>query len=114
MRVLVVSFSARDELQHHADRLKLPFPMATDPARKAYAAYGMVRGSHWQAWHPRALWKYLVHRLRGNPIEPSKPGDDLLQLGGDVVVDGRGIVRLLYTSKRSDDRPAVDLLLGSL
>jgi hypothetical protein len=114
IRVLVVSFSPREEVLHHADRLRLPFPMATDPERRAYAAYGMTRGSTWQAWHPRALWKYMVHGLRGNRIERSKPGDDLLQLGGDVLVDKQGIVRLSYPSKRSDDRPSVDLLLKSL
>lgn len=113
-RALAISFSSPAEAGLHAGRLKLPFELAVDPARTTYVGYGVARGTPWQAWHPKAQWKYFCAWLRGEEIAPSRRGDDLLQLGADFVIGPNRTVRLAYYSRRSDDRPAVDLLLAAL
>ncbi len=113
-RALAISFSSPAEVGLHAGHLELLFDLAADPARITYAGYGVARGSAWQAWHPKAQWKYFRAWLRGEEIAPTKRGDDLLQLGADFVIGADGIVRLAYYSRRSDDRPPVDTLLAAL
>jgi len=113
-RVLAISFSPPSEVAAHAGRLKLPYELAADPQRSTYTSYGVERGTTWQAWHPKALWKYIKAWARGEKIQRNKKGDDLLQLGADFVIGKDRIVRLAYYSQRSDDRPSVDLLLAGL
>lgn len=113
-RALAISFSTPHEVGLHAGCLDLPFELAVDPERSTYAGYGVARGSIWQAWHPRAQWKYLKAWVRGEKIARTRKGDDLLQLGADFVIGADGIVKLAYYSRRSDDRPAVDALISAL
>ena len=111
---LVVSFSRVDALEGYRRHLSLPFPVAADPDRSAYRAYGLESGTRWQVWHPRVLWRYLVLTLRGMKLQRPAPDEDLNQLGGDFVIDAGGIVRLAHRSQRPDDRPSVEQLLAAL
>ena len=113
-KALAVSFSSLAEVGLHAGGLELPFELAADPGRSTYESYGVERGTRWQAWHPRAQWKYLKAWIRGEEIVRNKKGDDLLQLGADFVIGADRRIRLAYYSRRSDDRPSVDALLAAL
>ena len=112
--VWVVSFGTPMQVAAWARRLALPFPVAADPTRATYRAFGLGRGSSWQVWHPRTMWRYL--RLLGGGARLHRPvaGDDLHQLGGDVVLDAAGVIRLLHRSERPDDRPPAARLLAAL
>ena len=48
----------------------------------------------------------------GRKLHPMVEGDDPHQLGGDVVVDSRGRLKLVYCSKTPTDRPTVGQLIG--
>ncbi len=113
-RVLVVSFDRGAALERYRAALALPFAVAADPDRSVYRAYGLVRGSRWQAWHPRTLLRYVVLTARGMKLQRPTEDADLLQLGGDFVVDAAGRLRFVHPSARPDDRPGVDALLGAL
>ena len=62
-QVLVVSFDTVEQLEGYRARLKLTFPVAADPERVAYEAYGLTQGSLLHIWHPKTLWRYVVLRL---------------------------------------------------
>jgi len=112
--VVVISFGASDAVEGYRRRLALPFSVAVDPERRAYQAYGMLPGSFWRTWHPRAMWRYVVLALRGLQIRRPAWGDDLSQLGGDFVIGPDGLLRFVHVSQRPDDRPEVERLIQAL
>lgn len=113
--VLVVSFGRDpDAIEAYRRRLALPFPIASDPARRAYAAFGLERGPWWRIWHPRTVWRYFQLVTAGHRLRSPARGEDLAQLGGDFVIGPDRVVRFAHASRRPDDRPAVARLLAAL
>ena len=111
--VLSVFFEPPGRLQGYAEHFDLPYPVASDPGRVAYRAYGLLRGSFWQIWHPRVVARYAVLLLRGR--RPKAPADaDLAQMGGDFLIDETGQVLLAHVSSGALDRPTVDAILAPL
>lgn len=112
-RVLAVSFADVEMARAYAGDHALPFPIASDPDRAAYQAYGVGRGSKTKVWRVTAIAQHLWLRLRG-----FRPGrhhqEDLQQLGGDFVIGADGALRLCHPSSAGDDRASVDELLASL
>jgi hypothetical protein len=111
---LVVSFAAAERLEDYRDHLALPFAVAADPDRRAYRAYGLTRGSLWQIWGPRVLWRYATLLARGRRPQRPARGDDLSQLGGDFVIAGDGRLSYAHLSHSPADRPPVEDLLRAL
>lgn len=88
---------------------RCPWPLLLDTNRELYRAYGMTRGS-WRAIYGLAsVWKYLKLIFHG--YLPGKPGSDWRQLGGDVLIDPRGIVKLHHVSHAPHDRPSANHLI---
>ena len=54
---------------------------------------------------------YAEAKVSGRALTKAREGDDVHQMGGDVVVDADGRVRMLYASHTPDDRPSVNDLL---
>jgi peroxiredoxin len=91
-----------------------PFPFLCDPERQAYRAFGLERGSKAMFFRPRVLLHYLRQMLRGWRIRRPGLGEDVLQLGGDFILDGNGRVAFAHPSTDPSDRPAMDMLLREL
>ena len=87
----------------------LSWPLLLDPEQATYDSYGMARGSWWDLYRPVSFWKYLKLIFAGQ--RPGKPGSDWNQLGGDVLIDPNGMVRMHYVSADPHDRPSVDSIL---
>lgn len=105
VRVAVVTFETGTSARTYLADTDLPWPLLLDEDRRLYRAYGMEQGRWWQIYGPRTLWTYLRLMLRGRKLEIS--AGDPAQLGGDVLVDPEGVVRLHYVSDNPADRPAV-------
>ena len=90
------------------DTRKVVFPMVRDPERRLYEDYGMLRGSWWANYGPITLTKYLLLMMQG--WFPGAPGEDWRQMGGDVLIDPQGIIRLHHASRDPMDRPTVERL----
>jgi len=103
--VKVITFDADILALAYAKETELDWPLLVDKERSLYKAYGMLRGSWWSIYSPSSIWKYLKGIFRGQ--RPGKPGQDWSQLGGDVLIDPEGIVRLHYISRDPHDRPSV-------
>lgn len=108
--VAVVSFQPTAIVENYVRDTKLSFPMLIDDSLKLYAAYGMEHGKGWDLWGPPAVWVYLKLMAQGKM--PRKPAGDVTQLGGDILIDPEGIVRLHYVGSGPADRPSVESMLG--
>jgi alkyl hydroperoxide reductase subunit AhpC len=105
LQVAVVTFESEPIAKKYIDQTRLPWPVLMDRRRELYRAYGMGRGAVSRILGPGSWWAYLKLLFRGHRLQA--PTDDVYQLGGDVLIDPSGIVRLHYVSRTPVDRPDV-------
>jgi peroxiredoxin len=112
--VLVVSFAAPKLVAAYLERYPLPFPVVSDPTRTAYHAFELGRTSWGSMLQAGAVGRYLKLLFRG--WLPGKPdeGEDVLQLGGDFVLDGQGRLVYAYRSAEPTDRPSAQELVQAV
>lgn len=108
--VLVVTFEMPERARKYADESELPWPLLIDTDRSLYRAFGMDRADSWTVFGPRSWIGYIALLLRGRRLK--KPTGDVHQLGGDVLIDPKGIVRYHYVGDGPIDRPSVGQLLA--
>jgi len=104
MQVAVVTFDDDFMARGYVEQTDLQWPMLLDREVAMYRAYSMDRADLWSIYGPASIWNYLKLISRGRKIE--KPGTDLRQLGGDVLIDPTGIVRYHFVSTSPHDRPS--------
>ncbi|MBC7462551.1 MAG: hypothetical protein H7287_14435, partial [Thermoleophilia bacterium] len=106
-RVIVVGHGTPDELaNHHAD-LPREFVVVADPDQELYRAFETRRLASWTRLRIKlsSIPTFLRHHLGGGKIV--RAGQDILQLGGDAIVDPDGSIRWLHLSQQVDDRPSM-------
>jgi len=111
-RVLIISFGTLSAVQTWLKETCPTFEVLLDRERDVYKAYGLLR-SFWRSRNLKTIGKVVARRLAGQPSYDSH-GDDTTQLGGDFIVDRKGILRLAYPSRDPTDRPAAQALLEYL
>ena len=110
-RVVLVSFGPLPAAARWVRETSAPFPLWIDPERKAYRSYGADR-SFLRSWGPRTILTYARLILAGRRWRGIQ--GDSSQLGGDFIVDERGIIRFAHRSHDPADRPDVDVLVRIL
>ncbi len=112
--VLVVTQAQPKWLAHYAARTNWGVPLACDPERRAYAAFGLGRAKWRTFFNPRVLWGYFRAMFRGYRVRAPYADEDLLQLGGDFVL-AKGL-RAVFArpSVNPTDRPTVSDVLAAL
>ncbi len=108
-RVVMISFGPASKAPAWLEETGSPYPLLVDARRETYAAFGMrrsLRGS----WNLATIKRYRELMKAGQKWSDIQ--GDSLQLGGDVIIDAAGIVRLLAPSKTPVDRPSVETLLA--
>lgn len=112
--VLLVAYDSQSLLEAKMlHDLELPFPLLLDPNRTAYAAWGLGRTNLFGAMlSPSLNWRYFRLLLAGERFLGMAP--DMFQLGGDFVIDARGIVHFVHRMRNNGDRASVATLLGAL
>ncbi len=106
---LVITFEAGPLAQAYVRRTGLKWPLLVDQSRELYEAYGMLRGRWWDIYGPASWWVYAKLLFQGRRLR--RPTDDVHQLGGDVLIDPAGVVRLHHIGRGPADRPDVSRLL---
>lgn len=106
---MVVTFEDGPMARLYAAETELDWPLLVDEDRSLYRAFGMGRGTWWDVWGPSTWWAYLREASRGRL--PGASTGDPDQLGGDVVLDPDGQVRLHHVGRGPADRPSVGRLL---
>jgi AhpC/TSA antioxidant enzyme len=109
--VLVITQARPELLALFLQDNPLPFPISFNPSRQAYQAFGLGRTTWTGMLQPRVVLRFLKLLFRG--WLPSRPTgeEDVLQLGGDFILDGQGRLVYAYRSSEPTDRPPVDELL---
>jgi alkyl hydroperoxide reductase subunit AhpC len=110
VQVVVVTFEPKEQAQQYAAETGVAWPVLIDESRTLYEEFGMHRGSFWSIWSPRNWWAYLRLILRGRM--PGLPHHDVYQLGGDVLIDPSGTIRMCHVCQTPKDRPPVDSILA--
>jgi alkyl hydroperoxide reductase subunit AhpC len=109
IQVIVITFDVDFLARAYVRETSLKWPLLADPQRTLYSGYGFLRGSLWDLYNPVSIAKYIGVILRGQ--RPGRPGADWHQLGGDVLIDPNGVVRLLHKSLSPHDRPSIESIL---
>ena len=107
--VKVVTFDNDFMAQAYVRETKLTWPLLFDSKQDLYKAYGLLRASWWTLLNPVTILGYLKLLWRG--VSPGRPGRDWQQLGGDILIDPAGMIRLKHISNDPHDRPSVTAIL---
>ena len=110
--ILIISFGTFPAVQQWLKETCGDFTVLLDRERTVYNTYGLER-SYWRSRNFKTRWVYFKAWLSGKETHDSH-GDDTSQLGGDFIVDKKGILRFIYPSHDPTDRPPVDNLLKEL
>ncbi len=89
----------------------MPWRFVSDPDRQLYDQFQMHSGS-WAkilGWTAMKTYLQLVFQKRRRVKRPTS--SDFQQLGGDVLLDPNGIIRMHYMSDNPADRPAPEQIL---
>jgi peroxiredoxin len=88
----------------------------SDPERKAYAAFGLERGTLRQTFLSAQVWKSnrKLKKTRGWNTELPPPGQDSMLMSGTFVIGPDGLVRLPYYYENIADHPPLELLVKGI
>jgi len=107
--VKVVTFDSPEMGQQYAKGKDLQWPLLHDEDRELYQAYGFGKAKLTTLLAPVAVFKYVLQILSGH-VGPS--GKDIYQMGGNVLIDPDGIVRMHHASAGPHDRPTAEDILA--
>lgn len=112
--VLVVSFTPPERVAAYLAKYFLPFPVVSDPTLAGYRRFGLERTTVGALLRPGVIWRFVRRIFQG--WLPRKPGagEDVLQLGGDFVLDARQRLVYAHPSREPTDRPTPSALLAAL
>ena len=112
--VVLITFTEPANIPAYAEQRRLELPILVDPSRTAYRAFGLGRGSIARIYGRKAARRY-VEIIRADGLRGlARPTEDTLQLGGDFVVDGDGVLVYGFWGAGPDDRPSVDDLVAGV
>lgn len=106
---MVVEFEATPFVRAYVAETNVPWPILVDEDRALYRGYGMHQGRLRDIWGLRTWLAYAKEAARGRL--PRYSEGDTRQLGGDVLIDPTGRVRLHYVGTGPADRPSVATIL---
>ena len=112
--VLVVAQAKPEVLALYLARQTWHVPIVSDPDRIAYKAFGLERTGWLIFFRPGVLWKYIRGMFRGYGVKKPYAGEDVLQLGGDFILDKLGRVVFAYPSANPTDRPTLSAIREAL
>lgn len=110
--VKIVTFDDNWMAEAYVKDTNLRWPLLLDTQQQLYRGYGFDRASWWKLIRPSAIFRYVLNIFRGTL--PGKPGRDLRQLGGDVLIDPQGVVQLIHASRHPHDRPQPKELIQTI
>lgn len=112
--VLVLSFTPPERVKTYIERYPQPFPVASDPGMRAYRAFALGRAGVGSFFRPKVIWHFLKLMFSGwMPRKPGK-GEDVLQLGGDFILDREQRLVYAHPSGEASDRPKASAIVEQL
>ena len=111
VKLLAVTFEGAEAARAYAAETGLSWPLLVDTDRRLYHAYGMGKARFRHLFGPATLRAYWREALLGQL--PRLPRADTAQQGGNVLIDGAGLVRFHHVGRGPADRPPVAKLLAA-
>ncbi len=108
VKIVVITFEDNLLSRSYVEETSLTWPLIIDETRELYRSYGMLSASFWNIWSPRTCLAYLKEIIKGQKLKKSEA--DIMQLGGDVLIDPNGIVQMHYVGKGPVDRSSVEII----
>jgi peroxiredoxin len=115
--VVAVAQGSGEESARFCRMMKIGYACLGDPEKALYRGFSLPRDGWWNVTlqpfldEPRVAFERIRRAsLKGSLMRHT----DVLQLGGTVVVDGRGIVRYLHRSRRTDDHAPIAEVIAAL
>jgi hypothetical protein len=116
-KLVAIGMGTGEEASALAEHLGLGFPLFGDPEHRVYDAFGLGRDG-WLGLMLRPVLENPLGAFRDIAEADLKasinPRSDVKRLGGETIVDARGIVRWLHRAERSSDIPPNATLLAAL
>ena len=112
--LVVVTQSRPEHLQVRLEDDPKPFPVVCDPERQVYRDFGLLPGKARMFLSFKVIGKYLARMFQGWRVRRPVKNEDLLQLGGDFVLDQSRHLVYAYRSADPTDRPPVNQLLEAV
>jgi len=114
-RVLLVGMGTVAQTAAFVGQLAVPFPMASDPQRSIYKAFGLQRLSPMGFLSPALAFKGLAAMSKGHAM--GVPQGDIRQLAGVFIIDMQGVIIFRHEARDPSDHPEalalVDFLKGN-
>lgn len=104
----MITFEANFLSRIYVNEISLPWPLVVDENRALYRHYGMLSASLWNIWGPKTWFVYLKEIMKGQKLKKSE--GDIMQRGGDVLIDPNGIVRMHHVGEGPADRPSFETI----
>lgn len=96
------------------DKQDIPFPLLVDRGRETHRALELKRGNLLDVAGPKQVVRGIKSLLTGNAQGRPAPKQDVLQLGGALVVAPGGEVLYRHQATGAEDNAPVDDLLNAL
>lgn len=96
------------------DKQDIPFPLLVDRRRETHRALELKRGNLFEIAGPKQVARGVKSFLTGNRQGRPAPKQDVLQLGGALVVAPGGKVLYRHQASGAEDNAPVDDLLDAL
>jgi hypothetical protein len=96
------------------EKQDIPFPLLVDRRRETHRAFELQRGKLLEVVGPKQVLRGIKSLATGNSQGRPAPKQDVLQLGGALVVDRGGDILYTHRAQGSDDNASPDELLGAL
>lgn len=109
---MVVTFEDNLPTRKYVEETSLEWPLIIDESRELYRSYGMFSASFWDIWGPKTWLAYLKEIIRGQRLKKSEA--DIMQRGGNVLIDPDGVIRMHHVGKGPADRPSVETILNTI
>jgi peroxiredoxin len=98
--LLVVTMTQPSFLAAYLKENPWPFPLVSDPNRRAYEIFGLERLPMASFFRPAVLAGYLRLMFRGRMPRRPIQGEDVQQLGGEFILDANR--KLIYAFRNND------------
>lgn len=96
------------------DKQSIPFPLLVDRERATHKALELRRGKLLEVVGPKQVVRGVKSLLTGNSQGRPAPKQDVLQLGGALVVAPGGDVLYRHVAAGAEDNAPADELLDAL
>jgi alkyl hydroperoxide reductase subunit AhpC len=108
VKIVVVTFEDILLSRSYSENMSLNWPLIMDETRELYRSYEMLSASLWNIWGPKTWLAYLRGIIKGQKL--IKSNGDVMQRGGNILIDPNGIVQMHHVGKGPGDRPGIEMI----